>query len=270
MGYARKRTGRDGKSRYTAYYLDIRGQDRSAGTFSNKKDATDAWKKAEATSAPANRATQGGASRHSRLRPGEMAATSPARTWRPQQLRRPDHQAPDPVLRAYEDARHHARARPPVGHPHASEGASARTIQYAKGSILNAIFTTALDDEVVTIHPSRGVKIPPVPDKPRRIITAGQFSLLYQALPDADARLLVETAIESGMRWGELTEVRVQDLDFTTCILTVSRAVIELSPGRPPRRRAIPRQGLPERQGVPALQAQPADHRQNPGPRHRQ
>jgi len=110
-----------------------------------------------------------------------------------------------------------------------AKGASARTIQYAKGSILNAIFTTALDDEVVTIHPSRGVKTPPVPDKPRRIITAGQFSLLYQALPDADAQLLVETAIESGMRWGELTEVRVQDLDFTTCILTVSRAVIELS-----------------------------------------
>jgi hypothetical protein len=78
------------------------------------------------------------------------------------------------------------------------EGASARTIQYAKGSILNAIFTTALDDEVVTIHPSRGVKIPPVPDKPRRIITASQFSLLYLALPDADAQLLVETAIESG------------------------------------------------------------------------
>jgi hypothetical protein len=47
MGFSRKRTGRDGKSRYTAYYLDIRGQERSAGTFSNKKDSDDAWKKAE-------------------------------------------------------------------------------------------------------------------------------------------------------------------------------------------------------------------------------
>ncbi len=42
MGFARKRAGRDGKPRYTAYYLDIRGQERSAGTFSTKKDATDA------------------------------------------------------------------------------------------------------------------------------------------------------------------------------------------------------------------------------------
>src|SRR5215831_17173716 len=47
MGYARKRIGQNGKPRYTAYYLDIRGKERSAGTFSNTKDARDAWKEAE-------------------------------------------------------------------------------------------------------------------------------------------------------------------------------------------------------------------------------
>ena len=36
-----------------------------------------------------------------------------------------------------------------------ARGAKPRTIQYCKTSILNAIFTTALDDEVVMIHPSR-------------------------------------------------------------------------------------------------------------------
>jgi integrase len=115
-----------------------------------------------------------------------------------------------------------------------AKGASARTIEYCKRSILNAIFTTALEDQVVTIHPSHGVKTPPVPEQPRRIITAAQFDLLYQALPDADTQLLIETAIESGMRWGELTEIRARDLDFATCILTVSRAVIELSPDEHP------------------------------------
>ena len=110
-----------------------------------------------------------------------------------------------------------------------AKGATPRTIEYCKGSILNAIFTTALVEEVVTIHPSHGVKTPPVPKGPRRIITAAQFERLYQALPDADAQLLVETDIESGMRWGELTEVRVRDLDFETCILNVSRAVVELT-----------------------------------------
>jgi hypothetical protein len=47
MGFSRRRNGRDGKPRYTAYYLDLRGQERSAGTFATKKAATDAWKEAE-------------------------------------------------------------------------------------------------------------------------------------------------------------------------------------------------------------------------------
>ena len=38
----------------------------------------------------------------------------------------------------------------------------------------------------------------------------------------------METDIESGLRWGELTELRVRDLDPVTRILTVSRAVVEI------------------------------------------
>jgi hypothetical protein len=48
MGFSRRRPGRDGRPRYTAYYLDIRDRERSAGTFAHKKDADDAWKNAEA------------------------------------------------------------------------------------------------------------------------------------------------------------------------------------------------------------------------------
>jgi hypothetical protein len=51
MGYAQKRVGRDGKPRYTAVYRDLRGERRSAGTFSSKKDANAAWQRAEAKTA---------------------------------------------------------------------------------------------------------------------------------------------------------------------------------------------------------------------------
>jgi len=235
MGFARKRTGRDGKPRYTAYYLDIRGQERSAGTFSNKKDANEAWKKAEGE---VRAGKQGD--------PGRGRQTFQAYVqdkWLPHHLLEPGvrHNYAGQItkhlmpffgpMKMRDIMPEHVRQW--VTQMQA-KGASARTIQYCKGSILNAVFTTALDDEVVAIHPSRGVKTPPVPGKPRRIITAAQFDLLYQALPDADAQLLVETDIESGLRWGELTELRARDLDFTTCILTVSRAVIELSPGDHP------------------------------------
>jgi len=53
-------------------------------------------------------------------------------------------------------------------------------------------------------------------------------------LPKGDFRLLVETDIESGLRWGELTELRVRDLNPATRILTVSRAVVELRSGEHP------------------------------------
>ena len=42
-------------------------------------------------------------------------------------------------------------------------------------------------------------------------------------------RLLAETKIETGLRWGELTELRVRDIDFPTRMLTVSRAVVEVN-----------------------------------------
>jgi integrase len=229
MGFSRKRPGRDGKPRYTAYYLDIRGQERSAGTFGRRKDADDAWKKAEVAIDAGKR---GDPSRgrqtfqtyvlekwlpHHQLEPG-------VRSDYAGQIRR--HLLPffGPMkMRDImpEQVRHWVTKMQ-------AQGVRARTIQYCKVSILNAIFTTALEDEVVMIHPSRGVKTPPVPEKPRRIVTAAEFDLLYEALPDADARLLVETDIESGLRWGELTELRAPDLDPVTRILTISRAVVEI------------------------------------------
>jgi integrase len=66
--------------------------------------------------------------------------------------------------------------------------------------------------------------------QPRTIITPEQFAVLYGCLPDAQSKLLVETAVESGLRWGELTELRVRDLDFATRMLTVSRAVVQVQP----------------------------------------
>jgi integrase len=74
------------------------------------------------------------------------------------------------------------------------------------------------------------VKVPPAPRKPLVIVTPEQFDAIHRALPDAISRLLVETAIESGLHWGELAELRAGDLDFATGILTVSRTVVELDP----------------------------------------
>src|SRR5258708_2976949 len=192
MGFARKRAGKDGKPRYTAIYVDLRGSIRSAGTFTSEKAADRAWQKAEVE-----------------LRQGRVG--DPAR-GRPTFRR----DVGEPTTREKYTYYVGAHIFPELGPMRMAdifpehirkwisqmqrEGQSAWTIQYCKSSILNSIFTTALNDQVTYIHPCRGVKIPAVPSAPRTIITPEQFDAIYAALPDADAQLLVETAIESGLR----------------------------------------------------------------------
>jgi integrase len=230
MGFSRKRTSRDGKPRYTAYYVDAKGHERSAGTFSNKKEADKAWHRKE---------TQLAEGRVGDPARGRMLFQRYVEnTWLPNHVMEPStregytysiykHIMPEfDSMRMIDILPEHVRAWVATLQ---KDGVGVSTIQHCK-VILSAIFTTALNDQVTFFHPCKGVKTPPVVAKPLEIITPEQFDLVYQALPNTEAQLLMETDIESGLRWGELTELRVKDLDFQTHILTVSRAVIEVNP----------------------------------------
>ena len=47
MGWSRRRVGTDGKAQYQATYRNAQGRTRTAGTYTNKKDADRAWLQAE-------------------------------------------------------------------------------------------------------------------------------------------------------------------------------------------------------------------------------
>ena len=232
MGWVETRTGRDGKPKYIAKYRDLRGCKQSAGTFTSKRQANAAWQTAEVKIAEG----QVGDPRRGR----QTFQRYVEEKWLP-------HHVIEPTTREKYTYYLGAHIMPEFGPmrmidilpEHVREwitkmqakGASAWTIQYCKYSILNSIFTTAtLEDRVITFHPSRGVRTPTVPSTPRQIITPEQFDAIYRALPDADFQLLIETAVETGLRWGELTELRVKDLGFGTRMLAVSRKVIEVNP----------------------------------------
>lgn len=70
--------------------------------------------------------------------------------------------------------------------------------------------------------PARAKKI-------RQIITPEEFDVFYEKLSDELWQLLVELDIESGLRWGELTELRPKDFNFATGIITVTRVAVELT-----------------------------------------
>ncbi len=230
MGFARKREDGDGKVRWTAVYRDLRGRIRSAGTFATEKAADRAWQRAEA-----------------RLAEGRIGDPRRGR----QSFRRyvEEEWLPNHVMEAttregytYSINKH---ILPWFGNMRIAEilpshvrewitelrgtSVSATTLSKLR-VILSAIFTTAFNDQVTFLHPCKGVKTPTVSVKPRTIITPEQFDVIYGRLPTEDARLLVETEIESGLRWGELTELRVHDMERATRLLTISRAVVEVNP----------------------------------------
>lgn len=244
MGRVKERKTREGKIRYTACYLDIRGEERSAGTFSNKKQANRAWQRAE---------TKVSEGRASDPRRGRQTFERYVREeWLPNhimELRTRENYTlylervilPEfGPMKMIEVLPSHVRewvvrfqagtlnTAPRRKGQRAAISNSPAVIEYCM-VILSAIFTTALNDQIVYLHPCKGVKTPAVPKKVRQIITPEQFDVLYGALPDSDMRLLIETDIESGLRWGELTELRVQDLDRRTRVLTVRRVVVELT-----------------------------------------
>jgi integrase len=108
-------------------------------------------------------------------------------------------------------------------------GVSPATIRHNK-IVLSAVFTTALNDFVIALHPCRGVKSPTVPVREYRILTPEEFDRVHAAIPSTAAQLLVETAVESGLRWGELIELRLRDVHQPSGIVTVTRSVAEVQP----------------------------------------
>lgn len=229
MGWLKERKDDDGNTRYTACYLDIRGRERSAGTFSNKKKANKAWQDAESKVAEG----RAGDPRRGRMSFQRYVEDDWFPSHRLERRTRENYRynldkriLPEfGPMRMVEILPSHVRD---FVNRLEQEGVGAPTIKYCK-SILDAIFTTALNDRVIFLHPGKGVKTPTVVVKARTIITPEQFDVIYGALASADFQLLVETDIESGARWGELTELRVKDLNQINGVITISRIVEQLS-----------------------------------------
>ena len=77
MGFSRRRRGKDGKPRYTAYYRDLRGREVSAGTFARKADADAAWQAAEVNARAGLRHDRAGTADVRPLCRGGVAAQPP-------------------------------------------------------------------------------------------------------------------------------------------------------------------------------------------------
>ncbi|GAA0603734.1 tyrosine-type recombinase/integrase [Sporichthya brevicatena] len=94
--------------------------------------------------------------------------------------------------------------------------------------MLHSIFKRAVRDRIISFNPCSETELPKVVARRMPTVTPEEFEHLLSAVP-ARWQPLVLTAIETGLRWGELVALRPRHLDFLRRTLTVEETIVEVS-----------------------------------------
>jgi integrase len=92
------------------------------------------------------------------------------------------------------------------------------------------VLKSAVEKGLIGRNPCEGVKLPPTDDdteddEDKVFLTEKEFALLRSCMPEVDRDFLT-VAVGTGLRWGELTALKVKDLniDGSPAMLTIRRA----------------------------------------------
>jgi integrase len=228
MAWIKTRTTDDGDTRYVACYRDPEGRQRSAGTYPSRRAAERAAHREEA------KVRDGAWHDHSR---GQVSFAEYVETvWLPSKQVETSTRA---AYRSYLD-KHFIPTfgKRPMGKILPSEiqrwittatenGLSAASVRKYH-TMLSSVFERALRDRVVTFNPCAHTELPKVIKKKARTLTPVEYDTILTSLP-AQHRLMVETAINTGLRWGELIALKPRHLDLIKRTLTVEETLVEVS-----------------------------------------
>ena len=228
MAWVKSRITGDGLRRYVACYRDPEGRQRSAGTFSSNRAAQRAANREE------QRVLAGSWRDHSL---GEVRFREYVETeWLPSKHI-------EPTTRAAYVSNLTKHFFPFFGTKQlhqitpglvqdwvtkaAADGLSARSIRKYH-TMLHSIFVRAVRDGLIVANPCAHTELPKVIASTTRTLTPAEFDVLIAAVPQR-YRLMVETAIETGMRWGELIALKPRHVDFLRKKITVADTIMEVS-----------------------------------------
>lgn len=111
-----------------------------------------------------------------------------------------------------------------TGRPWADGQPLAATTIKTCGAILHGIFTEAVEEDVISRHPMRGVRMPSAEVAVERseIVTASEVAAIIQVAegtgvgraPNLTLAAMIQVAAETGLRAGELCGLRVRNVNF--------------------------------------------------------
>ena len=214
MAWIKARVTDDGDNRFVACYRDPEGRQRSAGTYSSRRAAERAANREEA------KVREGAWHDHSR---GQVTFAEYVETvWLPSK------QVETSTLAAYRSYldKHFIPTfgRRPMGKILPSEiqrwvttatenGLSAASRAASTTPCCTRSSNAPCVDRVVTFNPCAHTELPKMVKKKARTLTPDEYDAILAALP-AQHRLMVETAINTGLRWGELIALKPRHLDL--------------------------------------------------------
>ena len=228
MAWVKERLTDNGDNRFVACYRDPEGRQRSAGTYSSRRAAERAAHREEA------KVRDGAWHDHSR---GQVTFAEYVETvWLPSKHVETSTLA---AYRSYLD-KHFIPTfgRRPMGKILPSEiqrwvtsatenGLSATSVRKYH-TMLHSVFERAQRDRVITFNPCAHTELPKVIKKKARTLTPDEYVAILTSLPEQH-RLMIETAINTGLRWGELIALKPRHLDLIKRTLTVEETVVEVS-----------------------------------------
>lgn len=107
------------------------------------------------------------------------------------------------------------------------QGLSRRSI--AKYHVmLHSVFARAVRDRLIPFNPCEDTELPKVVTKKARTLTPEEFAVVLAEIPDR-FKPFVMTAIETGVRWGELVAPRPRHVDLLPRTITVEETIVEVS-----------------------------------------
>jgi len=223
-----KERKRDKGTRYTGMYRDPDGAERSAGTYTTRRDALRAAQREEHRVAEGRwHNTAGGAitfrdyvehewlpNKHLELTTRAAYVSYLNRHFYPALGKKPIGKIRPSMVQEWVTTA-------------TAAGLSARSVRKYH-VMLHSIFERAVRDGLLLRNPCEHTELPKILTNKTRTLTPAEFDQLITAIPERH-RLLVETVIETGMRWGEVIALRPRHLDLLAKTVTVAETIVEVS-----------------------------------------
>jgi integrase len=227
VAFARSRTFNNGV-RWTGVYADAEGRKRSAGSFNSKREAERAAHRQEQLVLAGTW--------HDARRGAISFKTYVERDWLPSKHIEATTRAAymsnlNKHFYPFFGQRPIAKVTASVVQDWVTEAAAGglkpRSIRKYH-TMLHSIFKRAVRDQLIVTNPCEHTELPKVITAKTRTLTPEEFDALLAAIP-ARHRLMVATAIETGMRWGELIALKPRHIDFLRRQVTVEETIVEVS-----------------------------------------